>query len=141
MCGDSNPDRRPDLREGIVVANESPGRPAGCARRFEDQAIEHGIFFMPGSVFFADVADDVSLRLSVSNHTPDTIAEGMSRLAAAIAASPVNKVLVQHATDGALRKRLHGAAFLTTMPVMIGPASVFSNVKNLCSSLKSVLAT
>jgi 2-aminoadipate transaminase len=33
-------------------------------------------------------ADDVSLRLSVSNHTPETISEGMGRLAAAIATSP-----------------------------------------------------
>jgi 2-aminoadipate transaminase len=53
-----------------------------------EQAVEHGIFFMPGSLFFADADDDVSLRLSISNHTPDSISEGMARLAAAIAASP-----------------------------------------------------
>ena len=50
--------------------------------------MEHGVFFMPGSVFFGDVDDDVSLRLSISNHTPETIAEGMRRLSAAIAAAP-----------------------------------------------------
>jgi 2-aminoadipate transaminase len=53
-----------------------------------ERAVEHGMFFMPGSVFFADVDDDVSLRLSISNHTPETIVEGMRRLAAAIAAAP-----------------------------------------------------
>jgi hypothetical protein len=42
----------------------------------------------PGSVFFKDVEDSVSLRLSFSNHTPQTIAEGMSRLAAALAEVP-----------------------------------------------------
>ena len=46
------------------------------------------MFFMPGSVFFADVDDDVSLRLSISNHTSETIAEGMRRLSAAIATAP-----------------------------------------------------
>jgi 2-aminoadipate transaminase len=52
------------------------------------RAAEHSMVFMPGSVFFADVDDDVSLRLSISNHTPETIAEGVRRLAAAIAAAP-----------------------------------------------------
>ncbi len=46
------------------------------------------MFFVPGSVFFADVADDVSLRLSISNHSPESIAEGMGRLAGAIAETP-----------------------------------------------------
>jgi DNA-binding transcriptional MocR family regulator len=50
------------------------------------------MFFMPGSVFFADVADDVSLRLSISNHTPESIAQGMSRLEAAIAMMPVGAI-------------------------------------------------
>jgi 2-aminoadipate transaminase len=53
-----------------------------------DRAIEHGIFFMPGTVFLADVPDDRSLRLSISNHTPDSVAAGLTRLEAAIAASP-----------------------------------------------------
>jgi DNA-binding transcriptional MocR family regulator len=39
-------------------------------------------------VFLADVEDDLSFRLSVSNHTPESISEGMSRLAGAIAARP-----------------------------------------------------
>ncbi len=53
-----------------------------------ERAVQHGMLFMPGSVFFADVDDEVSLRLSISNHTPETIAGGMRRLAAAIAAAP-----------------------------------------------------
>ena len=40
-----------------------------------------------------------------------------------------------------LREHLQGAELFTTMPVMIGPVSVFSKVKNFCSSLKSALAT
>jgi DNA-binding transcriptional MocR family regulator len=51
-------------------------------------AVEHGIFFMPGAVFLADVEDDRSLRLSISNHTPDSIDEGMTRLSKAITATP-----------------------------------------------------
>ena len=73
-------------RGGIFVWAQLPD--GWSATALLEQAIEHGIFFMPGSVFFADVADDVSLRLSVSNHTPDSISEGMSRVAAAIAAFP-----------------------------------------------------
>ncbi len=53
-----------------------------------ERAVDQGMFFMPGSSFFADVEDDVSLRLSISNHSPETIAEGMRRLAAAVAATP-----------------------------------------------------
>lgn len=47
------------------------------------RAMEHGMFFMPGQAFLADVRSDRTLRLSISNHTPDTIAEGLGRLAAA----------------------------------------------------------
>jgi 2-aminoadipate transaminase len=54
-----------------------------------ERSIEHGIFFMPGTVFLADVPDDRSLRLSISNHTPESIAEGLSRLRRAIEAAPV----------------------------------------------------
>jgi DNA-binding transcriptional MocR family regulator len=54
-----------------------------------EQAIHHGVFFMPGTVFLADFRDERSLRLSISNHTPETVAEGLSRLAGAIAAAPV----------------------------------------------------
>ena len=48
-------------------------------------ALEHGMFFMPGQVFLADIDSDSTLRLSISNHTPATIAEGLRRLAAAVA--------------------------------------------------------
>jgi 2-aminoadipate transaminase len=73
-------------RGGIFVWAQLPD--GWSATALLGRAIEHGMFFMPGSVFFADVADDVSLRLSVSNHTPNTVSEGMSRLASAVAASP-----------------------------------------------------
>jgi 2-aminoadipate transaminase len=53
-----------------------------------ERAIEHGMFFMPGTVFLAGVPDDQSLRLSISNHTPESIAEGLSRLGRAIEAVP-----------------------------------------------------
>jgi 2-aminoadipate transaminase len=53
-----------------------------------ERAVERGIFFMPGDVFLADVADDRALRLSISNHTPETVAEGLTRLGAAVAAMP-----------------------------------------------------
>jgi 2-aminoadipate transaminase len=49
------------------------------------RAMEHGMFFMPGQVFLADVDSDSGLRISISNHTPETIAEGLRRLAAASA--------------------------------------------------------
>jgi 2-aminoadipate transaminase len=54
-----------------------------------ERSIEHGIFFMPGTVFLPDVPDDRSLRLSISNHTPESIAEGLSRLRRAIMTTPV----------------------------------------------------
>ena len=73
-------------RGGIFVWARLPD--GWSATALLERAVERGIFFMPGSVFFADVADDVSLRLSISNHTPETISEGMGRLAAAIAVSP-----------------------------------------------------
>lgn len=55
------------------------------ARALMERGVERGIFFMPGAVFFADLADDSALRLSVSNHTAETVAEGLARLAAAVA--------------------------------------------------------
>jgi 2-aminoadipate transaminase len=76
---------RPD--GGIFVRAQMPD--GWSATALLERAVEHGMFFMPGSVFLPDVADDVSLRLSISNHTPDSIAEGMSRLEAAIAMMPV----------------------------------------------------
>jgi 2-aminoadipate transaminase len=86
---------------GVLPSGSSMTRPAGgifvwvqlpdgwSVPTLLERAIGHGIFFMPGSVFFADVADDVSLRLSISNHSPETIAEGLSRLQRALAAAPV----------------------------------------------------
>jgi DNA-binding transcriptional MocR family regulator len=43
------------------------------------------MFFMPGQVFLADIDSDSTLRMSISNHTPETIEEGLRRLAAAVA--------------------------------------------------------
>ena len=48
------------------------------------RGLEHGVFFMPGQPFLADVISDRTLRLSISNRTPETIAEGMERLRAAV---------------------------------------------------------
>jgi len=73
-------------RGGIFVWVRLPD--GWSTRTLLERAVEHGMFFMPGSVFFADIEDDVSLRLSISNHTPETIADGMTRLAAAIAGMP-----------------------------------------------------
>lgn len=75
---------RPD--GGIFVWAQLP--PGWSSMALLERAVEHGMFFMPGSLFFADVEDDVCLRLSISNHTPESVAEGMSRLEAAVAAMP-----------------------------------------------------
>lgn len=58
--------------------------PGWSTRELLDRALAHGMFFVPGQAFLADVSDDSTLRLSISNQTPDTIAEGLIRLAAAI---------------------------------------------------------
>jgi 2-aminoadipate transaminase len=55
------------------------------AFRLLERALDNGLFFMPGQPFLADVQSDATLRLSMSNHDPDSIAEGLSRLAAAVA--------------------------------------------------------
>ncbi len=73
-------------RGGIFVWARLPE--GSSASALLARAVEHGVFFMPGSSFFADVDDDLSLRLSISNHTPETISEGMRRLRAALASSP-----------------------------------------------------
>jgi 2-aminoadipate transaminase len=82
------------LPPGSVFARPAGGvfawvtLPAGwSASGLLERAVEHGIFFMPGSVFYADVADDRTLRLSISNHTPASVAEGLTRLDAAISAA------------------------------------------------------
>jgi 2-aminoadipate transaminase len=71
---------------GVFVWVVLPDRWSAAA--LLDRAIEHGIFFTPGTVFLADVPEDRSLRLSISNHTPNSVADGLTRLEAAIAASP-----------------------------------------------------
>jgi 2-aminoadipate transaminase len=73
-------------RGGVFVWVELPE--GFSTRALLASAIEHGIFFMPGAAFLADVEDDRSLRLSISNHTPDSVGEGMTRLSKAIAATP-----------------------------------------------------
>lgn len=73
-------------RGGVFVWVELPE--GWSTRALLGNAVERGIFFMPGAVFLADVEDDRSLRLSISNHTPDSIGEGMARLSKAIAAMP-----------------------------------------------------
>jgi 2-aminoadipate transaminase len=73
-------------RGGIFVWARLPK--GWSASALLERAIENGMFFMPGSVFLADVEDDVSFRLSVSNHSPESISEGMRRLAGAIATQP-----------------------------------------------------
>jgi 2-aminoadipate transaminase len=86
--------------DGALPAGSSWTRPAGgvfvWARLPEGwstdallaRALEHGMFFMPGQAFLADVQNDSTLRLSISNHTPETIWEGLKRLAAAAADVP-----------------------------------------------------
>lgn len=73
-------------RDGIIVRAQLADGWSTSA--LLERAVQHGMFFMPGSVFVVDVDDEVSLRLSIFNHTPETIAEGMRRLSAAIATAP-----------------------------------------------------
>jgi 2-aminoadipate transaminase len=82
------------LPRGAVFARPNGGvfawvtMPEGwSASGLLERAVEHGIFFMPGSVFYADIADDRAFRLSISNHAPATVAEGLARLDAAITAT------------------------------------------------------
>jgi DNA-binding transcriptional MocR family regulator len=70
---------------GVFVWAELPD--GWSAAALLERAVEHGIFFMPGTVFLADLPDDRALRLSISNHTPDSVAEGLRRLGAALAAT------------------------------------------------------
>jgi DNA-binding transcriptional MocR family regulator len=71
---------------GVFVWVELPD--GWSAPALLERAVEHGIFFMPGAVFLADLPDDRSLRLSISNHSPESVAEGLTRLELAIAARP-----------------------------------------------------
>lgn len=53
-------------------------------------AIEHGVAFVPGFPFYANGGPRNTLRLSFANPTPETITQGVSRLA----------VAVRHASSG-----------------------------------------
>ena len=44
-------------------------------------ALDHDVAFVPGAPFFANDPDTATLRLSFTTHSPERIAEGMSRLA------------------------------------------------------------
>ena len=49
-----------------------------------DKAVEKGVAFVPGSAFYAEGADESTLRLSFVTATVDQINTGMTALAAAI---------------------------------------------------------
>ena len=49
-----------------------------------DQALRHGLVFVAGSAFFVDGSGHNTIRLSFSAPTPERIAEGVTRLAAAL---------------------------------------------------------
>ncbi|MFE1410588.1 PLP-dependent aminotransferase family protein [Streptomyces sp. NPDC058746] len=48
-------------------------------------ALPHDVAFVPGAPFFTGTPDPRTLRLSFTTHTPEEIAEGVSRLGAALA--------------------------------------------------------
>jgi 2-aminoadipate transaminase len=54
-----------------------------------DRALEHGVVFVIGSAFFVDGSGHDTVRLSFSAPTPERITEGVRRLAAAVAATPL----------------------------------------------------
>lgn len=49
------------------------------------RALARDVAFVPGAPFYAGPADPATLRLSFTTHGPDEIAEGLRRLAAAVA--------------------------------------------------------
>lgn len=51
------------------------------------RAIEHGVAFVPGAPFYCDNPDTATARLSYATASPDTIREGMARIAKALAES------------------------------------------------------
>ncbi|MEU9155338.1 PLP-dependent aminotransferase family protein [Streptomyces sp. NPDC048417] len=53
------------------------------------RAVGHGVSFVPGLPFFAGAPDPTALRLSFATHTPERLAEGLRRLARAVAADPL----------------------------------------------------
>jgi DNA-binding transcriptional MocR family regulator len=48
------------------------------------RALAHDVAFVPGWAFYAGEPDRATLRLSFTTNTPEQIAEGMSRLGAAL---------------------------------------------------------
>jgi 2-aminoadipate transaminase len=56
-----------------------------------DRALEHGVVFVIGSAFFVDGSGHDTIRLSFSAPSPDRILEGVSRLAGALSAAPVQR--------------------------------------------------
>jgi DNA-binding transcriptional MocR family regulator len=68
---------------GVFVWVELPD--GWSAQAVLERAVEHGIFFMPGSAFFTDIDSEATLRLSISNHTTESVAEGLRRFAGALA--------------------------------------------------------
>jgi len=52
--------------------------------RLLDVAVEEGVAFVPGWSFYADAPDRSTMRLSYVTNSPETIAEGLRRLAAAL---------------------------------------------------------
>ncbi len=58
------------------------------ADRALQAALSHDVAFVPGWPFYAGEADRRTLRLSFTTHTPDEIAEGLDRIAAALRSGP-----------------------------------------------------
>ncbi len=54
-------------------------------------ALEHDVAFVPGAPFYAGTPDPCTLRLSFTTHSPDEIALGLGRLAAALQAHDHNR--------------------------------------------------
>ncbi|MDT0317896.1 aminotransferase-like domain-containing protein [Streptomyces millisiae] len=65
----------------FVWASLPPGHDATALLR---TAIAHDVAYVPGAPFYAGAPDPTTLRLSFTTHTPEEIAEGLRRLAAAI---------------------------------------------------------
>jgi 2-aminoadipate transaminase len=51
-------------------------------------AIEQGVTFVPGDIYYADRADVATMRLSFSTPTPDAIREGVARIGRALDTLP-----------------------------------------------------
>jgi 2-aminoadipate transaminase len=65
------------VREGVDTARLLP------------EALREGVAFVPGAPFFARAPERNYLRLNFSNRPRELIAEGMKRLASAVARAPI----------------------------------------------------